>query len=254
MNIAVIGCGWLGLPLAERLLELNHCVVGTTTRTEQLELLKGKGISPIHYDGNKFNLSKTDLSEIDVAVINFPPSKTQDYSVQISEIAQLLPDNCKVIFTSSTGVYIETNSILNEQASIKADHPVAKAENELKKIKGNLLTIIRLAGLIGNGRNPVKYFAGKKDLSDGSTPVNLIQLEDVVQAIVLIIDQNAFGQVYNLAFPDHPTRNKYYTKMAELLMLETPSFLTESSLSGKIIDGSRIVNELPFNYEKDLYI
>gem|GEM_PF-4555050 len=45
-TISIIGCGWLGLPLAEFLVQKGYLIKGSTTREEKLDQLKSKGIQP----------------------------------------------------------------------------------------------------------------------------------------------------------------------------------------------------------------
>lgn len=56
---------------------------------------------------------------------------------------------------------------------------------------------------------------------------------------------------YHIVFaPAHPARNVFYPQMARLLGLEPPQFRNSlDSGKGKIIDGSRICNELGFEYQ-----
>ena len=58
------------------------------------------------------------------------------------------------------------------------------------------------------------------------------------------------GHIYNICAPAHPARNVFYPQMARLLGLEPPQFRNSlDSGKGKIIDGSRICNELGFEYQ-----
>ena len=44
-KIAILGCGWLGLPLATSLLSKGYEVKGSTTSESKLDVLKNAGIS-----------------------------------------------------------------------------------------------------------------------------------------------------------------------------------------------------------------
>ena len=48
------------------------------------------------------------------------------------------------------------------------------------------MDILRLAGLVGPGRHPGRFFAGKS-APDGQHGVNLVHLEDVIGAIELLL-------------------------------------------------------------------
>ncbi|MGB5275232.1 MAG: NAD(P)-binding domain-containing protein [Flavobacteriaceae bacterium] len=43
-RIGILGCGWLGLPLAESLLKKGYRIHGSTTSEEKIEMLQHKGI------------------------------------------------------------------------------------------------------------------------------------------------------------------------------------------------------------------
>ena len=76
LKIAIIGCGWLGLPLAKKLIKENFIVKGSTTSKEKISVLKTEKIEPFLIDLNK-NLDKeilnSFLKNVDVLIINIPP-------------------------------------------------------------------------------------------------------------------------------------------------------------------------------------
>ena len=44
-QISILGCGWLGLPLAKSLIEKGFWVNGSTTSLEKIAVLKNEGIT-----------------------------------------------------------------------------------------------------------------------------------------------------------------------------------------------------------------
>ena len=46
MNISIIGCGWVGMPLAEHLIKLNYSVTGSTSHSQKRKDLINKHITP----------------------------------------------------------------------------------------------------------------------------------------------------------------------------------------------------------------
>ena len=122
-------------------------------------------------------------------------------------------------------------------------------EDWLHNLPGTSVDILRLSGLVGPGRHPGRFFAGKT-APDGQQGVNLVPLEDVIAAITLLLQAPKGGHIYNICAPSHPARNVFYPQMARLLGMEPPHFLeSQSNDKGKIIDGSRICNELGFEYQ-----
>ena len=75
----VLGCGWLGLPLAHSLLANGCQVAGTTTSPEQLDALRADGIDahllrlgPDFTSADEARLLSL-LRRTDVLVLNVPP-------------------------------------------------------------------------------------------------------------------------------------------------------------------------------------
>jgi 3-hydroxyisobutyrate dehydrogenase-like beta-hydroxyacid dehydrogenase len=46
MQVSILGCGWLGLPLAKALVAENYTIKGSTTTPAKLDLLKEEDIEP----------------------------------------------------------------------------------------------------------------------------------------------------------------------------------------------------------------
>ncbi len=245
MNSAIVGCGWLGLPVALELISQGHTVYGSTTTESKLEKLQLKGINPFLYNGN-FNTGIPEVvSMVDCIIINFPPSKTTNYAQQISSLLSQLNGKCKVIFTSSTGVYEDTDGWKDESSPVIPTHPVFLAEEIIRKSEKQYV-ILRLAGLIGPDRHPVKYLSGKT-LPDGAMVVNLIHRDDVIEAILKLLQGNYWGSTYNVCANDHPTRKEFYTHAALQQDLHPPVFMP-SVRTGKCITGKRLENDLEITY------
>ena len=68
-KIGIIGCGWLGLPLAKELISNNHKVKGSTTTKEKLKILKNEGIDAYLIDVAENSISdsfESFLYELDI--------------------------------------------------------------------------------------------------------------------------------------------------------------------------------------------
>lgn len=157
-----------------------------------------------------------------------------------------------LIYTSSTSVYGNGGGHLDEDAPVRpyttSAQMVVQVERTLRAEWGDRLTVLRLGGLVGGQRDPARYFAARQDAPDPDSPVNLVHREDVVGAIVAVLAQQAWGKVYNIVAPEHPTRQSHYTFRAEQMGLEPPQFAREGKI-GKLVSGKRIVTELDFEYQ-----
>jgi nucleoside-diphosphate-sugar epimerase len=246
MKCVIIGCGWLGKPLALHLKSLGHEVVGSVRgETSFVELLH-EGIQAFRYEGEENSMLPPELQKSDWLIICFPPSKSFHYSTQVKEIISQLSRGTKILFTSTTGVY-SAKGIVDEEGTIYEDHIVFEAEQFIRN-SDNSYVILRLAGLIGGNRHPINQLAGRR-LENGQDPVNLVSRNDVIRAVELIIDLDISNELFNLCYPDHPSRADYYTKQAHARNLALPTF-SMGNEKGKQIDGSRIEKMLKFTYQE----
>ncbi len=249
MKVCIIGCGWLGKPLALHLQSQGYAVSGSGRTDESVASLESDGINAFPYDGVTYKKLPSEYNDADWMIICFPPSKSDNYSVQMAELLSQASPSTRILFTSTTGVY-ENNKTVDEQSPTKKDHPVFQAEMKVAEShRGHV--ILRLAGLIGGERHPIRQLAGRT-LEDGQHPVNLVNRADVIQAISNILEKNCVNELFNLCFPDHPTRASYYTEMAIRKKHSVPSFHSGESF-GKQIDGSRIEKVLNFSYNEPIW-
>ena len=125
-KIAVLGCGWLGFPLANSLLNRGHVVHGSTTKMEKLNLLRTNGINPfivLCKEDETIGLS-TFLHHIDLLIITMPPglrnNKERRFDqVMIGVVNELKKSKLKqVIFISSTSVYGDQEGEISEQSDL----------------------------------------------------------------------------------------------------------------------------------------
>jgi nucleoside-diphosphate-sugar epimerase len=246
MKITVIGCGWLGLPLSENLISNGYCVYGSTTSFSKLNSLVSKGIHAFIYSAeNEFTIDDR-AKDSEIVIVNFPPSKSDDYAKQVEELLNQFSADTKVIFTSSTSVYEEVDAIVDEKGRVNENHPVRLAEKVVLSSNRHYC-ILRLSGLIGAGRHPIHFLQGRENLNGGNVPVNLVHLKDVIEAIGAIITRNKWSCIYNVSYPSHPAKKEYYPMMAKMIGLKAPIYVEDNG-KGKEIDGNLLTTELDFGY------
>jgi nucleoside-diphosphate-sugar epimerase len=254
MKIAVLGCGWLGLPLAKNFVELGNAVIGTTTSSAKLPALKEAGIVPKVWNLGE-NFIEESLKSIDVLILNIPPSKTNktaSYSDSLVAFCNGLEPSTKVIFISTTGVY--PNDISSANTTISFDEMDQSKETVLSEIKltrklNDNLTILRLAGLIGPNRHPITSLSKKGLVKNSETPLNLIHLDDAIGLIHKIINEKYWGKIINGCYPENPTKKEYYTKAAHFFKLPPPNF-EEGGIGLKKVESN---SALGYAYKTSIY-
>ncbi|TAH03652.1 MAG: SDR family NAD(P)-dependent oxidoreductase [Sphingobacteriales bacterium] len=244
-SISIVGCGWLGLPLAKFLITKGYLVKGSTTSLVKLESLKNAGIVPflLHLNPAISGNNTNQFFDSDLIIINIPPGRNtfvDDYVQKMNHLNDAIIDSRikKVIFISSTSVYTETNSWVDEDTEV-----------DKKSIKGLRMftaeqvfvcnpklqtTVIRMAGLIGPNRHPGRFFGGKQDIADGLSPVNLIHLTDCLNLISAVIEQNFWNKTINGVAPSHPTKQDFYTLASRKFNNSKADFISQTGNFKKV--------------------
>lgn len=261
-KVAIVGLGWLGMPLAMALTARGWQVTGSKTTPDGVEAARMCGI-----EGCQLNLTpelECDADEleallaVDALVVTLPASRTVAGGENYLRAVQNLVDSAlafnvpRIIFTSSTSVYGDGNGVVKEQSPLQpvtvAGKTLVELENWLHDLPGTSVDIVRLAGLVGPKRHPGRFLAGKTEVRDGEHGVNLVHLDDVVEAMMLLLQTPKGGRTYNLCAPAHPARQDFYPAVARQLGLTPPTFAPAAREKGKLVDGSKICDELGFEY------
>lgn len=272
-QISILGCGWLGLPLAETLIEKGHSVNGSTTSESKLPILENAGIHPflVMLDSESVSESITDfLAESEILIIDIPPKLrgnnaiTVDSSrkIFVEKIENLIPFIAessvkKVLFVSSTSVYGDENGLITEET---IPNPETESGKQLLLVEGILqknqnfeTTVLRFGGLIGKDRHPVTSLSGKENIANPDAPVNLIHQNDCIGIIEAIINQSKWNDVFNAVAPFHPTKEDYYIQKAKEQNLILPKFSPEKSNIKKTISSEKIENSLNYKFDLGIY-
>lgn len=246
MQISVIGCGWLGLPLAEHLIANGHKVLGSTTSQNKLEVLKKSGINPVLFkldpmpQGENFN----QLFESELIIITIPPGRKKNpphfYEEQVKYLKYRLEKSSvkHVIFISSTSFYPNTKTSVDTStlADFKegSSEAIVKGESQIEKIKQQLV-ILRCGGLMGVDRIPGKWFSGK-ETTGAETKVNYIHRDDVIKIVSDMVREWPKDQkVFNAVSVDHPTRKEVHEAMAKKYGFEQPIWVEPTNIASKVV-------------------
>jgi nucleoside-diphosphate-sugar epimerase len=264
--IAIIGCGWLGLPLAKQFVAEGHTVHGSTTSEEKLAVLALEGIRPFLLDVTSEGIAgqlKACLEGCKILVLNIPPglrkNPEQDY---VGEMQQLLPhiENSSVeqlVFIGSTSVYADDENmpVITEASTFSRSETAQKlvtAEGLFQQNNNFNATILRLSGLIGPNRHPATYLSGRNQIQNPEAPVNLIHRDDAIAIIKSIISQKLWNEAFNASFPSHPAKKEFYTKACEQQNLPLPQFDEQCASKGKTIASNKLLQRLKFEFEHQI--
>lgn len=261
-KISILGCGWLGLPLAQSLLAKNNQIKTSTTSPEKIVKLQDLGLNP-------YLISVSDVIEGDIAgflneteilIIDIPPnisnSESDDFTAKIRNLIPEIEKSSvqKVLFISATSVYDDDESFRNiteetpENPVTESARQMMKAEEILFQSSNFQTTSLRFGGLYGEERHPIKYLSGRSGIANPDAPINLIGLYDCIGIIEKIIEKKAWNEVFNGVNPEHPSRKEYYNGQAEKLGLPLVGFDESKTSVGKIIDSSKVERVLGYEF------
>lgn len=248
LKISVIGCGWLGWPLAKHLLAEGYKVVGSTRQQSRLETLEAEntGIDLHLFSGDNPLLTDkiTPLFSSEIGIICYPPPRTNPeiYATGL----QILLEHCekagmkKIIFTSSTSVYPDLPQTFDETFDVRqqtgAAHIVA-AENILHSMSDKFqINILRLGGLIAADRNPARFLVSER-MPNGNAPVNFVHRVDCIGLISNLLQNNIWNKTFNVVADMHPSRREFYQEACKALGRTCPDFPENQPMYQRIISN-----------------
>lgn len=243
-KITLIGSGWLGLPLANHLKNIGYDVAVTTTTEEKKYQLETSGMETFLFKSQISASFQERLMSSSVVIFTIPPGKdigaTKD---NLKLIIDNIPPRTKVLYTSSTGVYRHLSAShqlihIDENADVAG--PLVPLE-QIISASPNPFLIFRLGGLCGPERHPGRFLAGKKNVEDGNTVVNLVHLKDVIQWMTALLELEIENDIFQLTADIHPQRQTFYPFAAQQIGREVPEFETcDSSPAGICVSNKKI--------------
>ena len=261
-TICILGCGWLGEPLAHRLLDAGYRVKGTTTTEAKLERLAAAGVDPYLLRLSEAPLSPSQRTalEADVLFLNVPPSRTPDgpaaYEEQVRALLREVERSPirRLLLASSTSVYAREQGTVTEgdagpaTALCPTGRHLLRVERCVQGSSTLTSTILRYGGLYGYDRHPGRFLAGRTGLGRPEAPVNLVHRDDAVGVALEVLRQDAWGEVFNVCADEHPTRRDVYVAAAQRLGLEPPTFVDEAPRSYTLVSNERVKRRLGYAF------
>jgi len=262
-TVSIVAGGYLGQRLADALVYDKYRVKLSYRSKPPKQQVYDQKWFYCELNHGQLNYDK-DLLGTDCLVICIPPGFKQGlgefYPTHIQALVEQAHESGvnQVIFTSSVGVYPE-RGIFSENYQLV---PVSNKQQALFQAEQAVLTsrlkykqVLRLAGLIGAERHPGRF---KVNLNGErmAAPVNMVMVEDVVNAIKqLIAHPDSPSNLYNLVAPHHPAKSTFYRFAKQQLgTLDDDLKQVKSPVQGKTVDGSKIEAETDFVYShRDLY-
>ncbi len=255
-KVSIIGLGWLGEVTGKLLQEQGYFVVGSSTRSEKVGLLREKGLDAVHFalDPDPKGIDYQRLFESEILMVTLPPRSRQGdgetYLQQLASLRDLVANSAvkQVLFISSTGIYPNENKVVpyteEEVSESTAGNAILyQAEALMGTSPTYDFTVLRLGGLMGADRIPGTYFSGREQVV-GHTRVNFIHQTDAARMVAWVINQGLWNQTFNGVAPEHPLRREVYQHNASALGVSLPASFQDTADEevGRLISSEKIVS------------
>ena len=245
-RISILGCGWLGKPLATSLMKKGFEIKGSTTTESKLQEFQKIGITSYLLSLEYLTHNILGFLNSEILIVALPSKNIEGFRNLISHIEKSPVK--KVIFISSTSVYGNSNEMVTEEFETLPS-ALATIEMLFKNSTNFETTIVRFAGLFGYNRKPGNFFKDGRKIPNPDGFVNMIHQDDCIQLIEKVIEKNAWNQIFNGCADTHPTRRDFYTKCSLDIGFEKPDFVEVAEIQQKIISNKKSKKILELNYQ-----
>jgi nucleoside-diphosphate-sugar epimerase len=253
MRALIVGCGYVGFPLAAELARRGHEVFGLRRSAGTDDALRHGGVTPLQADLTQPATLEKLPRDFDW-VVNCVASgggDANDYRQLYLDgmrnlIAWLLaaPESTRrpprLVYTSSTGVYGQNDGSLVDETS--PTEPLTETAKILVGTEQLLLAagraknfpamILRAAGIYGPERGYLlkQFLRGEARIEgDGSRTLNMIHRDDLISAIIAALEHGRAGEIYNAADDEPVSQLEFYQWLADKLGRPLPPTVTEEA-------------------------
>jgi nucleoside-diphosphate-sugar epimerase len=249
-TISLLGSGWLGLALALNFQRQSFSVNASTRTLTRLDQLQENGATPYLIDIDSLTGNVQAFFVCDVLIVNITSKNILSFIELIRNIEASKVR--RVLFVSSSSVYQNTNNLVMESEGIEnKDSPLYQIEKLFMSSLHFKATIVRMAGLIGPGRHPGRFFKNDKLVEQSDSPVNLIHQTDCVNIISQIIEQKVWGEVFNACASSHPTKREFYGQARQSLGQLPPNYGDSNEPFFKIVSNQKLKRLLNYEFVYD---
>ena len=280
MRVLVVGCGYVGLPLATEFARVGHTVFGLRRSSESNDALQRAGINPLQADITQPATLKNLPHDFDW-VVNCVASggggvdeyrrlylqgmrNLIEWLVPTSRRPDVKIPRC--VYTSSTGVYGQNDGSLVDETS--PTEPATETARVLVETEKLLLTagreknfpalVLRAAGIYGPERGYLlkQFLRGEARIEGtGARTLNMIHRDDLVRAIIAALERGRGGEIYNVTDDEPVSQVEFFRWLATKLGKPLPPTVPEDAavprkrgLTNKRVSNRKLKTELGFSF------
>jgi len=267
MNILIAGYGWLGKYLVDLAQEQGHQIAVVTRSLEKAENFRKSKKLPVVLCASSQYFIPDQLPFVpDVVVLCIPPAKDPEsynnwclYFLGISAYLEQNQIHPHWIYTSSTGIYPDVDGYFDEDFLITPQNTkqlyLLMHEQILSNQIKSKCAIVRLGGLLGGSRNPIRFYHQNAERFNANEPVNMIHGSDAARFILFVASKKIDG-IWNVCSPEHPERYALYKEACIKQGIEPNNMKMVESPKLRIINTTKLkaLDEFSFKHENLLQL
>ena len=255
-NVAIIGCGYVGLEVAKMLSQKKAHVTATTRKPERLSELSKVAQKSIIVKGNDEDEFVPIIANNETIIITIASDSTEHYESAYLRTSSLFRHLALEMDLPRTLIYVSSASVygdhhgrwVDEASELLAKGEQAKILIESEKNYRSLeeigwdVCVLRFAEVYGPGREiskKVRSFMDHPLPGTGDQYTNMVHREDCVSAINYALIHHLTG-VYNLADDDHSTKKELYDEISKKTGLNSVKW--DPNLSSLPLQSKRVSN------------
>ncbi len=245
----IVGCGYVGTRLARQYLKQGNLPEGVVAGDESRARLDAEGISVRRLDIDSDDLGVLPLNGVSLFLLAPPPAVgTKDPRTRrLVDQFQRQGGPKRVVYISTTGVYGDCRGDWVDETwparpAVDRAHRRWDAEQVLRqwsRSSGGELVVLRVAGIYGPGRLPLKRIVQRLPLvrAEDAPWSNRIHVDDLVSACVAAMERGCDGAVYNICDGHPSTMTDYFFQVADATGLERPPVIPFAEAEGRLSAG-----------------
>ncbi|MBA3581510.1 MAG: SDR family oxidoreductase [Gammaproteobacteria bacterium] len=237
MSVLIIGCGDIGLRIAQQLLHAQHSeqIYGLVRSANAASHLTKQNIKPVLADLDQTITLPTFTDALSI-IYTAPPAQQGMHDTRLQNFLRALNTQSvnRIIYISTSGVYgdhkgnwVDETTLVNPQTERAKRRVDAEQHIQTFAQQQNCAAVIlRVPGIYGPGRLPIERLqSGEAIIDPAEAPyTNLIHADDLASICVAALTKGK--GIYNVS-DGTPLRNSdYYLAVAKLAGLPIPSFIS----------------------------
>jgi len=246
----ILGCGYLGRALTQRLRERGEAVTGVVRSPESAAAVAKAGGEPLRLDLARGDLQTLEPAGKQVFHLAPPPHNDDDIdtlTAHLLEAFSRVGHPRRLVYVSTTGVYGDCGGAWVDES--REPQPTAgralrrwDAEQRLRRWSqdsGAALVILRVAGIYACDRLPLaRIRSGQPVVRAEEAPwSNRIHADDLTSICERAMDRAPAGALYNVCDGHPSTMTDYFCRVADAAELPQPPQIPLAEADGKVSSG-----------------